>query len=139
MRHTPSALNLNWVLGGRRGADVISGLLPPEMRHPSRIAMSDYSPEWQAYKRRRNQFWLVFAGYMPVCIAAAFVSLKLFHTLTLGFVAAFFWTGLFVFTGSRVQMWECPRCGKPFSATWWYNLSFLARRCVHCGLRKYEN
>lgn len=101
--------------------------------------MSDYQRDWQEYKQRRNQFWLVFAGYVPVCATVAFVSIKLFHTLTPGFVVAFFWIGLFVVTGMRVQMWRCPRCGKWFSATWWYNLSFLARRCVHCGLRKYEN
>lgn len=101
--------------------------------------MSDYQRDWQEYKRRRNQFWLVFASYVPVCATVAFVSKKLFDTLIPGFVVAFFWMGLFVFAGTRVRMWPCPRCGKWFSGTWWYDLSFLARRCVHCGLRKYEN
>jgi Zn ribbon nucleic-acid-binding protein len=35
-------------------------------------------------------------------------------------------------------MWRCPRCGKWFSAKWWYNKGFLARQCVHCGLQKYQ-
>lgn len=101
--------------------------------------MSDYQQEWQQYKRRRNQFWLVFVGYVPVCGAITLFSFELFHTFTPGFVVAFLWMALFMFTGIRVQMWRCPRCGKWFSATWWYNLGPLARRCVHCGLRKYEN
>lgn len=101
--------------------------------------MSDYQQEWQEYKRLRNQFWLVFAGYVPVCFAIALVSIKLFHTFTPAFIAALLYMGLLLFTGNRVALWRCPRCGKWFAATWWYNLGFLARPCVHCGLRKYEN
>jgi hypothetical protein len=100
--------------------------------------MSDYQQEWQEYKRIRNQFWLVFASYAPVCYVVGLVSIKFLHTFAPAFVVAFLYMGLFIFTGSRMQLWRCPRCGKWFSATWWYNLSFLARRCVHCGLRKYE-
>lgn len=36
----------------------------------------------------------------------------------------------------RVIRWPCPRCGRPFLATWYYSNSF-ARRCVHCGLPKW--
>jgi hypothetical protein len=42
--------------------------------------MSDYQRDWEQYKRRRNQAWLVFASYVPVCFTAAFISEKLFHT-----------------------------------------------------------
>ena len=31
----------------------------------------------------------------------------------------------------------CPRCGKPFHATFWYHNGF-ARRCIHCGLPKWS-
>jgi hypothetical protein len=101
--------------------------------------MSDYQQEWQQYRKNRNQFWLVVVSYLPVVSIVAFISTRLFHTPIPGFVVALFWMGLFAFTGIRVQMWRCPRCGEWFSGTWWYNLGFLARRCVHCGLRKYEN
>jgi hypothetical protein len=101
--------------------------------------MSGYQLEWQEYRRRRNQFFLVFASYVPVCSAVAFVSMKLFHTFTPGFVVACFWMGLFVLTGCRVQLWPCPRCGKWFSSTGWYTYGLFARKCVHCGLRKFEN
>jgi hypothetical protein len=101
--------------------------------------MDDYQQDWQEYKRQRNQFWLVFVSYVPVCSAVAFVSLKLFHTLTPGFIVALFWMGLFLYTEIRLNTFSCPRCRNSFSSTWWYNKGFFARKCVHCGLRKYEN
>ena len=101
--------------------------------------MGNYERDWQKYKRIRNQFWLIFAGYVPVGFVVAFVSLRLFHTFVPGFAFAIAWIASFLVAGLRVSMWRCPRCGKWFSATWWYNLGFLAKRCVHCGLRKYED
>ena len=80
---------------------------------------------------------MVFASYMPVCFIVAAVSGNLFHTLAPAFAVAFVWMFLFLLTAIRVNIWPCPGCGEWFSATWWYNLGFLARRCVHCGLPKY--
>jgi len=100
--------------------------------------MAECEEEWKDYRRIRNQWILVFLGYMPVVGTVGFVSIKLFHTTTPAFVTAFFWMALFLFTGIRVNVWRCPRCGEWFSGTWWYNLGFLARRCVHCGLPKYQ-
>ena len=100
--------------------------------------MADYAEDWKEYRRLRNQLFYVFVGYVPIVAIIAMISEKLFNTLVPGFVAAFIWMGLFLFTSIRVNLWRCPRCGEWFSATWWYNLSFLARRCVHCGLRKYQ-
>ena len=99
--------------------------------------MAGYEDDWKDYKRIRNQWLFVIAGYVPVCMIAAFVSIKLFQTLTPAFVVALIWMALFAYTGIRVQLWRCPRCGKWFSAKWWYNKGFLARQCVHCGLPKY--
>ncbi|MBI1741049.1 MAG: hypothetical protein HYR57_09260 [Candidatus Koribacter versatilis] len=100
--------------------------------------MVGYEEAWKDYKRIRNQWFLVFVGYVPIVGIVAFVSIKLFNTFTPAFVTAFLWMALFVYTGARVQLWRCPRCGKWFSAKWWYNKGFLARRCVHCGLPKYQ-
>jgi hypothetical protein len=91
------------------------------------------------YKRIRNTFLLVFMTYVPVCFAVGVASLKLLGTFTPGFVVAGLWMILFLFNGVRLNTWPCPRCGEWFSGTWWYNLGFLARRCVHCGLAKYGN
>jgi hypothetical protein len=100
--------------------------------------MAGYAEDWKEYKRLRKQWVLVILGYVPVVGTFGYVSIKLFHTSTPAFVLAFFWMALFVLTGWRVQLWRCPRCGKWFSAKWWYNKGFLARRCVHCGLPKYQ-
>jgi hypothetical protein len=102
-------------------------------------SMIGYQPHWQQYKRRRNQFWLVLGAYAPTCFAIALVSMKLFQSLIPVFVAAFLWIGLLTIAGIRIQTWRCPRCGKWFAGPWWYNLGLAARRCAHCGLRKYEN
>jgi hypothetical protein len=98
-----------------------------------------YEEDWREYKRIRNTFLLVFVTYVPVCFCIGVLSVKLFGTFTPGFVAAGLWMILFLFNGMRLNTWRCPRCEKWFSGTWWYNLGFLARRCVHCGLPKYGN
>jgi hypothetical protein len=101
--------------------------------------MPGYEQDWKDYKRIRNRWLFVFAGYIPVVGAVGFISIKLFKTFVPAFIVAFLWMALFLITGIRVNVWLCPRCGEWFSGTWWYNLGFLARRCVHCGLRKYQN
>ena len=100
--------------------------------------MAAYEKEWKEYRRIRNQWVLVFLGYVPVVGTVGFLSIKLFHTAVPAFVFAFFWMALFLFTGIRVNIWRCPNCGEWFSGKWWYNLGFLARSCVHCGLPKYN-
>jgi hypothetical protein len=99
--------------------------------------MAEYEEDWKNYRRIRNQWILVFLGYVPVVGTIGFLSIKLLHTTTPAFVIAIIWMALFLYTGIRINIWHCPRCGKWFSAMWWYNLGFLARRCVHCGLPKY--
>ena len=47
------------------------------------------------------------------------------------------WMVAFLVTGVRLNRWRCPRCGKLFCATKWYNKSFFARKCAHCGLPKF--
>lgn len=98
-----------------------------------------YEEDWREYRRARNAFLLVFLTYVPVCFGVGVISVKLLGIFTPGFVVAAIWMILFLFNGIRLSTWRCPRCGKWFSATWWYNLGFLARRCVHCGLPKYGN
>ena len=99
-------------------------------------AMNGFEEDWKEYKRARNMFFLIFVLYLPVCFGIGFASTKLFHTFTPGFVAAFLWMAMLLVSGMRVHLWRCPNCGEWFSGTWWYNLGFLARRCVHCGLPK---
>jgi hypothetical protein len=96
-----------------------------------------YSENWQAYRRTRTVFLLVILSYLPISAIAAQIGFWLFRSTLLGFVVALIWMGAFAITGLRLQSWPCPRCGEAFSAKGWYNKSFLARRCVHCGLPKF--
>jgi hypothetical protein len=101
--------------------------------------MNEFEEDWKDYRRARNTFLLLFVLYVPVCGGIGVASIKLFHTFTPGFVVAFLWMAMLVVSSTRVNLWRCPNCAKWFSGTWWYNLGFLARRCVHCGLPKYSN
>jgi hypothetical protein len=49
------------------------------------------------------------------------------------------WVLGFAFVAVWSQSFRCPRCGEYFCRTWWYNKSFLAGKCVHCGLKKYAD
>ena len=101
--------------------------------------MAGYEDDWREYKPIRNIFLIVFVLYVPVCFSIGALSVQLFDTITPGFVVAFLWMVVFDVSGIRVNLWRCPNCGDWFSGTWWYNLGFLARRCVHCGLPKYSS
>jgi Zn ribbon nucleic-acid-binding protein len=99
--------------------------------------MASYQQNWKEYKRLRNTFIVLLLGGVPVFALVGMLSVKLFHSATPASVVAILWFALFFFNGIRLQLWRCPRCEDWFSGTWWYNKSFLARRCVHCGLPKY--
>ena len=99
--------------------------------------MNGYEEDWREYKRVRNTFLALLALYVPVCFCIGVASVKLFHTFTPAFIVGFVWMALVAISGIRINLWRCPNCGGWFSGTWWYNLGFLARRCVHCGLPKY--
>ncbi len=98
-----------------------------------------YEEDWKEYRRYRRDFWIVFVGYLPVMFVVATLSNWLFHSFTPAFVLAVGYMLLVIVAGIRVSGFYCPRCAKWFAGTWWYNLGFLARKCQHCGLRKFSH
>lgn len=100
--------------------------------------MGAYTEGWNEYRRYRRDLLLVFAGWIPFGACVAELSNSLLHSYTPAFIAAFGYMLLFVSIGIRYQLFRCPRCGEWFAGTWLYSLSFLARRCVHCGLPKFS-
>jgi len=60
-----------------------------------------------------------------------------FQSITPALVFAAVWFVVFLIVGNRLARWRCPRCGKIFSGSWYYNQGFAARKCVHCNLPKY--
>ena len=102
-----------------------------------RALPDDYTDAWSRYKKLRNISLFAFFGYVPAMVVAALLIFPVFHTFTPVFAIAFAWLAGMMVTGFRLSHWRCPRCGKWFAATWWYNRGFFARKCVHCGLPKY--
>jgi hypothetical protein len=95
-----------------------------------------YRVGWSDYVRRRNTLWIVFLGYLPLG-ALVMLSLKYLRLpYSIGMTLVIAWFLAFPIVGIRYQLWKCPRCGKGFAYTWWYNKSYFARKCVHCGLTK---
>lgn len=100
---------------------------------------NEYTENWQRYKRLRNQSFALWFAYIPAVYVFTMLVSKAFGTFLPSFVFAGVWMLVMVTNGVRLSFWRCPRCGKWFSAYWWYNRGFLARRCVHCGLPKYAD
>ncbi len=100
------------------------------------LTNSDYLSSWRDYRRRRITFWIVFLGGGPfvVLVGAAVTRLS---PSSAGVVATWVvWAACFAVSSNRLLRWRCPRCGERFF--WAGPIHFgLARRCMHCGLRKW--
>jgi hypothetical protein len=99
--------------------------------------MGLYADAWERYRKLRNTAVLLWLGILPFIWALQLLhrmvlSEEIFGALIVLYVL--FW----LVSAIRLEFFRCPRCGRPFSMTWWINLSFLARRCVHCGLKKFS-
>jgi len=103
----------------------------------------DYTSAWDAYRRRRRWvFGIGLGGWAGLGVFAMLLhagnfqgkrpSIPEFCFSTLILI----WFVTSAIAGIRLSFFKCPRCGRQFFATWWYHNGF-ARRCVHCGLRKW--
>jgi hypothetical protein len=111
--------------------------------------MNLYHEEWEAYRVRKRKLVLytiaVFLGIVPFQLVVAFIDRKLFSSTSMVFPASLVWGGLYIFVGSRLRVFPCPRCGKNFYAGMLHNPAelllkpnaLLGRQCVHCGLPKF--
>lgn len=100
-----------------------------------------YEEDWTEYRRIRNLTFSIWLLGLPVIFGLSWLCSLIFPKIAL-FVFAplgISWFAICAYNGFRLQLFRCPRCGEWFSATWWYNLSILARKCVHCGLPKFSN
>ncbi len=88
-----------------------------------------------------------FLGFLPFLMLVAFINRKLFSSTTLVVPAALVWSALYIFTGSRLRVFPCPRCGQNFFPRIFNDPAdlltrpkvFWGRMCVHCGLYKFAD
>src|ERR1700739_1940285 len=86
-----------------------------------------------------------FLGFFPFVGLFSVVSKRLLSGTDLAFAAALLWGILYVYTGSRLRSFPCPRCGKNFfggilgdsSLVFSRPGAFFGRQCAYCGLEKY--
>ena len=99
--------------------------------------MELYEEGWRRYRKRRIWVLVIFVSYLPSIFLIGTLSQWLFKTRTPASVAIAAGWLLFMIMAIRIQLFRCPRCGETFAGTWWYNWSFFASKCQHCGLRKF--
>ncbi len=104
-----------------------------------RAAGNEYDEHWRRYRRlRKRYFWIIFA-FFPGTFLFAILGYRIFGDPVPGHVFGVTWMVVILVVGTRISGWRCPRCGKWFSATWWYNAGAFALACVHCGLPKFAS
>lgn len=99
--------------------------------------MGVYSDYWKRYRTIQWALAAVFLGGLPILAVLGAVGwlrseLVCGVAISAEFVASVVWA-------IRFQTLRCPRCGNCFSGDWGYNMSFLAGKCVHCGLPKFSD
>jgi hypothetical protein len=94
----------------------------------------NYAAAWADLRWRIRLFWIVFLTYLPGVALITWLWPNLFEGL--GFIVAIPWMIAFIIAGFYRHSFGCPRCGKWFFSTdWWQNP--FSRKCLHCGLQRW--
>jgi len=80
--------------------------------------MSNSADPWRDYRKRLNLAVFSVLGYVPVFVFGV-VTMRLFHTTTPFFVAAFTWMAFSTIAGIRHHTFRCPKCHRLFFFRWW--------------------
>jgi DNA-directed RNA polymerase subunit RPC12/RpoP len=101
-----------------------------------------YRRQWQAFRSRRNLIAVLlvaeFLSFLPFMALVGSVERRFFSTGKMFFPAALLFGALYIFTGSRLRSYPCPRCGKNFFGGFFAtSKTMLGRNCAHCELPKY--
>jgi hypothetical protein len=99
--------------------------------------MADYTPQWTRF-RQWNRIGLRSLLLMVVSVLVVICLLRFQRSPAIGLcLFALSWIGL-LYCISRQSYFRCPRCNELFSWRHWPLPQSLRRRCVHCGLRLYQ-
>jgi len=91
-----------------------------------------YERAWRDYRWRWWSVWGLAYGFMGVAIGTSALLPG-----TLANAVIYCWVGAWGLSGLRLGLFRCPACGKCFHLTSWLT-NILSRRCLHCGLPKYQ-
>ena len=104
-----------------------------------------YESQWHAYRERRNWLGVLivveFLAFFPFMALMKYALSLVFPTGNTAFLASFLmFAAVYLFTGSRIRTFPCPRCGENFFGGVFFATprTVLGRKCANCGLRKYE-
>jgi hypothetical protein len=94
--------------------------------------IENYRDAWATYKRLRVLSLLLWVGFLPFLWLVRYPLEWLGPRVTQYVWGALvlLWALAWIYCGISLQTWKCPRCGDSFSATWWYNKSVFATKCV---------
>jgi hypothetical protein len=81
-----------------------------------------------------------FLAFIPFVAFMERALRNVFPTGNSAFMAAVLMFGaVYLFTGSRLRSFPCPRCGENFFGGFFATPgTVLGRSCANCGLRKYD-
>lgn len=101
-----------------------------------------YPTEWEKYRRRRNRIGLYtvaeFLLFIPFQALVATVERRLFLTDQLTRFVMIIWMTLYIFTGSRLRVFPCPRCKRNFFGGFFAtSATVFGNKCAYCGLKKW--
>src|SRR5215831_19636170 len=101
--------------------------------------MTDTSPNWQEYVRRRKFYSLVLWGALPF---GGFVAVNTFSDFTshavLAQSLAAIWFLLYIYAAVQLYRWPCPQCKKPFHSVFRDGSEFRVT-CRHCDCQMPAN
>ena len=96
-----------------------------------------YADAWREYRRRTRLAWLLFIGFIPLLALVALVTRADHGGGDFIFsITALIWFIVWTITSLRLGRFQCPRCKRDYFHKWPVQNGF-ARRCLHCGLRKW--
>lgn len=96
---------------------------------------------WNEYRRRLRWFVaIVLVGPVTIIMAEQLLLQFRVNIEDVNLVVrwlAIVWLAVLAVHAVLMTTFRCPACRNMFFCTWWYSNHF-ARRCVHCGLHKWQ-